>query len=59
MSKLKRMYRKVIHKLIVKYLVRCGGAFHQGAYGDNGRYVKLFTDDEYGEYQKMMIKSRK
>lgn len=56
MNKFEKLYRRVIHKLIVKYLIRCGGAFHHGEYGDSGKYVKLFTDEEYGEYQKMLIK---
>ena len=55
MSKFERLYRKIVHRLIVKYLVKCGGAFHHGKYGDDGRYIKLFTDKEYGEYQKMLI----
>lgn len=50
--------RKYIHKIIVWYLKKCGGAFHSGPYGDNGKYVKLFTDKQYSEYQRMLIKYR-
>jgi len=46
--------RGVIHRLIVKYLLRCGGAFHSGPYGEQGKYVRLFTDKEYDEYQKFL-----
>lgn len=58
MSKFERLKRKVIHGLIVKYLIKCGGAFHHGDYGENGRYVKLFTDEEYGKHQKDLISRR-
>ena len=51
MNKLERFYRKIVHRLIVNYLVKCGGAFHHGQYGENGRYVKLFTDSEYAKHQ--------
>ena len=47
-----RLARKHIHKAIVWYLKRCGGAFHSGAYGENGKYVKLFSDAEYNDYQR-------
>ncbi len=47
MNKIEKMYRKIIHRLIVKYLIKCGGAFHHGAYGEGGKYVRLFTDEEY------------
>lgn len=30
---LDKIYRKLVHGLIVKYLTRCGGAFHHGEYG--------------------------
>lgn len=46
-----RLVRTHIHKFIVWYLKRCGGTFHSGAYGENGKYVKLFTDEEYGKHQ--------
>lgn len=46
-----RLLRVHVHKAIVWYLIRCGGAFHSGAYGEDGRYVKLFTDAEYGDHQ--------
>lgn len=51
MNKFKRMYRKIVHGLIVSYLIRCGGAFHHGAYGENGKYVRLFTDKEFNKFQ--------
>ncbi len=57
-SKLERLKRKIIHGLIVRYLIKCGGAFHHGEYGENGIYIKLFTDDEYGKYQKDLINRR-
>lgn len=45
--------KKLIHKLILWYVVKkCGGTFHTGPYGENGFYIKAFTDKEYGEYQK-------
>jgi hypothetical protein len=43
--------RKFIHRVIVNYLIKCGGAFHHGEYGVNGKYVVLMTDAEYGKYQ--------
>jgi hypothetical protein len=38
---------KWLHRLIVWYLRRCGGAFHHGPYGEQGRYVELMTDAQY------------
>lgn len=43
--------KKHIHNAIVWYLKRCGGAFHNGPYGENGKYVALMSDDQYGRYQ--------
>jgi hypothetical protein len=48
------MFRKSIHKLIVRYLLKCGGCFHTGPYGERGAYVALFSDREYGEYQHLL-----
>jgi hypothetical protein len=48
-----RIIRKHIHRLIVWYIKRCGGAFHHGKYGDNGRYVALMSDRKYHEYTKL------
>lgn len=47
------MIRKIIHELIVRYLIRCGGAFHHRPYGENGIYVALMNDSKYHEYQKL------
>lgn len=46
-KKVIRLYRKVIHKLIVKYLISCGCAFHHGEYGESGRYVVLLNEQQY------------
>lgn len=48
-----RLFRKVIHELIVKYLIKCGGAFHCRPYGKNGLYVALMNDTKYHEYTKL------
>lgn len=56
MRKLKSLYRQIVHGLIVRYLYKCGGAFHYGEYGDSGRYVKIFTDETYNQHQNDMIK---
>lgn len=56
MNRFERLYRKIIHHFIVKYLIKCGGAFHHGPYGENGRYVALMSDKKYHEYQKIRIK---
>ena len=53
MKKIERLYRRLIHKFIVKYLLSCGGAFHHGEYGINGRYVALMDDIKYHEYTKL------
>lgn len=53
MEKAKWIYRKIVHRLIVKYLISCGGAFHHGEYGVNGRYVTLMNDEKYHEYTKI------
>jgi hypothetical protein len=48
-----KLIRNHIHRFIVWYLVRCGGAFHHGKYGSYGKYVALMSDDKYGEYKKL------
>lgn len=49
--------RKAIHKFILWYVTKkCGGAFHTGPYGEKGHYIKVFTDNEYGELQKFLIR---
>lgn len=48
--KLKMVYRKIIHRFIVRYLISVGGAFHHGKYGENGRYVALMSDTTYNKY---------
>ena len=53
MNKLERLYRKIVHELIVRYLRKSGGAFHHNEYGPNGRYVALMNDAKYHEYQKI------
>jgi hypothetical protein len=40
--------RRAIHRLIVWYLRKSGGAFHCFEYGPDGRYVAMFRDHEYG-----------
>jgi hypothetical protein len=42
--------KHLIHKLICWYLDRCGLAFHHGAYGTQGRYAVLMTEDQYHRY---------
>lgn len=46
-KKIINVYRKFIHKLIVKYIISCGGAFHHGEYGENGRYVVILNEQKY------------
>lgn len=48
-----KIIRKHVHRFIVWYLTKCGGAFHHGKYGESGRYVALMTDNKYHEYQKL------
>lgn len=55
MNKLKSFYRRIVHKLICKYLISCGGAFHHNKYGIDGRYVVLMNDEKYHEYQNLPI----
>ena len=43
-----RVIRSLIHRVIVRYLRRCAGAFHSGNYGSDGRYVVLMNDADYG-----------
>lgn len=58
MKRIKTFYRKAMHSLIVKYLYKCGGAFHHGEYGVNGRYVKVFTDEQYGQHQNDLVRRK-
>ncbi|WP_424236364.1 hypothetical protein [Bhargavaea ginsengi] len=53
MSKFESLKRKIVHRLIVNYLIKCGGAFHHGAYGENGKYVALMSDKKYHDYQNL------
>jgi len=46
------MIRWAWHRLIVRYLRRCGSAFHHNPYGERGRYVVLMTEGEYHRFQK-------
>lgn len=50
---LRKLYKKIVHKLIVKYLISCWGAFHHGKYGENGIYVVMMSDEMYHEFQKI------
>jgi len=43
--------RRIIHRLIERYLRRCGGSFHTRPYGACGRYVVLMTEEEYHYFQ--------
>lgn len=45
-TKMKRI-RSIIHKAIVRYLRHCGGSFHCGGYGEDGRYALLTTEIGY------------
>ncbi len=55
--KLKGFIHKRIHKFIVWYLkYKCGGAFHHNKYGNDGVYVRVFTDEYYGYIQRLLIK---
>ena len=38
---------RVIHRFIVWYLRRAGGAFHTFKYGVDGRYVVLMNETDY------------
>lgn len=49
--------RKFWHRLIVKYLKNCGGCFHSGKYGKEGKYVKLFTDSQYRKFQELIYEN--
>jgi hypothetical protein len=51
MRKIKKFYTKIVHRLIVKYLMSCGGAFHHGVYGVDGRYVVIMNDETYHYYK--------
>ena len=42
--------RKIIHKLILKYLIKCGGSFHTNPYGNTGRYIVLMNERQYHDY---------
>lgn len=39
--------------MIVWYLRRCGGTFHNCPYGENGKYIVMMSDKKYNEYQKL------
>lgn len=43
--------RKLIHAIIEKYLLSCGGAFHHNEYGEKGRYVVLMNENEYHQFR--------
>lgn len=47
--------RHALHKIIVAYLRRCGGAFHCYPYGPKGRYVVLMNESQYGNYEKVRL----
>lgn len=47
-----------LHEFVVQYLSGCGGTFHSGPYGKDGRYVTLMTDEEYADYQNYLIRKR-
>lgn len=49
--KMKWKIRFIIHRLIVKYLRSCGGVFHHGQYGQDGKYVVMMSDISYHNYQ--------
>lgn len=53
MNIIKTLYRRVVHKLIVKYLISCAGAFHHDKYGVNGKYVVLMNEESYHEYNNL------
>lgn len=53
MNIVEKLYRKVIHKFIVKYLLSCGGTFHHDKYGVNGKYVVLMNEESYHEYKNL------
>lgn len=44
------MVKRWVHQAIVAYLKRCGGTFHSGEYGEQGRYVALMTEQQYHYY---------
>jgi hypothetical protein len=41
------MLHSLVHRFIVWYLGKAGGAFHVGSYGRDGRYVTAVSDDQY------------
>lgn len=43
-----------MHDFIVRYLIKCGGAFHCKPYGDTGLYVVLMNEKQYHDYTWMM-----
>ena len=53
MFKIEMLIRKIIHRLIIRYLLNCGGAFHSKPYGEHGLYVALMNEKVYGEYTKI------
>lgn len=46
-----RYIQKYIHKRVIRFIARfvekCGGAFHCRAYGPDGRYVVIMSEQEY------------
>lgn len=51
--KLGKIYRKIVHRLITRYLRSCGGAFHHGSYGKEGKYVVMMSDEMYHKHQRL------
>jgi hypothetical protein len=49
--------KHALHKLIVWYLRRCGGAFHCYPYGERGRYAVLMTERQYHRYTQIAEQS--
>lgn len=43
----KRILRRMIHKTILWYVNRVGGAFHVNAYGPDGRYIVALSEGAY------------
>jgi len=39
--------RRLIHKMIVAYLLKSGKTFHHGKYEDGGQYVVLMDEYQY------------
>lgn len=41
--------RLLLHRAIMHYLRRCGGAFHHGPYGADGSYVVAMDEAGYAD----------